>query len=88
MEPTRIDSTKLKTAVARAEKKVDEALAELALLVVMIDVDRASVPRTLDGFVPAARQFAQVNEAPSRRWSRPSTTTETRCSRISTTPTC
>ena len=61
MEPTRIDSAKLKTAVAKAEKKVDEALAELAsLLVVMTDADRASVPRTLDGFGPAARQFAQA----------------------------
>ena len=67
MESTRIDSTKLKTAVAKAEKKVDEALAELAsLLVVMTAADRASVPRTLDGFTPA-RQLKNAHQIGTRR---------------------
>jgi len=58
---TRIDTVKLKAAVALANQKVNEAFEILApYLVVISDADRASTPRPRDGFPDAAGSLMQA----------------------------
>ena len=59
MQLTRIDTAKLKAALAKAEKKVEEAHSEvLAYTVLLTDVVRAETLRARDGFEAAGRKLA------------------------------
>lgn len=60
MVPTRLDTAKLKLAVDKAAKKIEEANDLLApFLVVLHEDERAKIPRTRDGFDEAARSLTR-----------------------------
>jgi hypothetical protein len=59
MDLTRVDTKKLRTAVALATKKIDEAIAALdPYLDILPDADRASIMRARTDFPAAARSLA------------------------------
>jgi hypothetical protein len=60
MVSTRVDTAKLKLAVDKAAKKIDEANDVLApYLLVLSDQERAKIARTRDGFDEATRSLAR-----------------------------
>ena len=60
MVATRLDTAKLKLAVDKAQKKIEEANDLLApYLVVLHEEERAKIPRTRDGFDDAARSLTR-----------------------------
>jgi len=61
MKYTRIDTEELKTAAAKAAKKIDEATTILApFLVVISEQERASTPRAREGFPDAGRKLSRA----------------------------
>lgn len=63
MDLTRVDTKKLRTAVALAAKKLDEAIAALdPYLDVLPDGERASIPRVRTDFPAAARSLAKASD--------------------------
>jgi hypothetical protein len=64
MNLTRIDTKKLRLAVASATKKLEEAAAALdPFLTLLPDAERASVPRVRSDFAQAARTLAAESAA-------------------------
>lgn len=62
MNLTRRDTKKVRTAVSAAAKKVEEAIAALdAVLVLLPDAERASVPRVRSDFPAAGRALAKAS---------------------------
>ncbi len=60
MESTRLDTNKLKVAIDKADKKLDEVFAILEpVLAVLTDEDRASLLRPREGFPAGGRRLAR-----------------------------
>jgi hypothetical protein len=63
MNLTRVETKKLRTAVALATKKLDEAIAALdPYLEILPDAERATIPRVRSDFPPAARSLATASD--------------------------
>lgn len=64
MQPTRIPTKKVKTAVSTATKKLEEVIEVLGdVLVLLADKDRETLPRVRSKFPTAARELAKASSS-------------------------